>query len=367
MLYSQRMTSSIYTRRALLSPAHTSYSATSLLLQAHCQARRFAHSHHSQSHSHPHPHPHSLKSHNRPPSSAQPTLRGATPSTSTTATTSLANDVNPPPSTRPADLNLPEALSVSAPPVDKLKRYIALGRAYLSFYKTGLKNVYHNYRASLPLRRSLGLTSYLPTSPPPAPAPAPSTDAKREPGSAAGSAFRVALKTQNLSRSNFQLISRAAYDVRRMIPFTLILIICGELTPLAVLALGNAVTPFTCRVPRQISKERANRVARKRAALVAHSAAVRGSLTPLAPGSDRELDLLALEFGDRGWVESASDAEVLRACTVFGLAKSHRRSGLLKGVYRGRLRRYAEYLDIDDGLIRKCGGVKAMEGVEGPT
>ncbi|GAQ04849.1 hypothetical protein ALT_2170 [Aspergillus lentulus] len=300
----------------------------------------------------------SPKSHTRSRSSSQPGSP-IVPSTSSTATTSLANDVNPPPSTRPADLNLPEPVSASAGPADKLKRYVALGRAYLSFYKTGLKNVYHNYRASLPLRRSLGLPVYLPISPPPAPSTSTSTaDGKTTP-------FRTAVQSQNLSRANFQLVRRAAYDVRRMIPFTLILIICGELTPLAVLALGNAVTPFTCRVPQQIKKARLQRADRKRAALAAHQAQARGSVTGPAAGSDAEHELLAREFAHADWVEKASAQEILQACAALGLVRTHTRPpALVSWLYRPRLRRYVEYLALDDELIRQGGGVPAMEAAE---
>lgn len=298
----------------------------------------------------------SPKSHTRSPSSSQPGSP-IVPSISSTATTSLSNDVNPPPSTRPADLNLPEPVSASAGPADKLKRYVALGRAYLSFYKTGLKNVYHNYRASLPLRRSLGLPVYLPISPPPAPSTS-STNNKTTP-------FREAVKSQNLSRANFQLVRRAAYDVRRMIPFTLILIVCGEMTPLAVLALGNAVTPFTCRVPQQIKKARLQHAARKRAALAAHQAQARGSVTGPAAGSDAERELLAREFAHPGWVEKASAQEILQACAALGLVRTHTRpAALVPWLYRPRLRRYVEYLALDDELIRQGGGVPAMEAAE---
>ncbi|BAE63294.1 hypothetical protein F9C07_12096 [Aspergillus flavus] len=301
-------------------------------------------------------HASSSKTHTRPSSSAQPAT-SRVPSTSSTATTSPANDVNPPPSTRPADLNLPDPVSRSAATADKLKRYIAMGRAYLSFYKTGLKNVYHNYRASLPIRRSLGLPAYLPTSPPPAP---PSSNSQ----SNKSTAFRKAIESVKLSRSSFQLVRRAAYDVRRMIPFTLILIVCGEMTPLAVLALGNAVTPFTCRVPQQLEKDRAQRVARKRAALVAQQAATSGSVTPPAAGSDLELDILVKMYTNLEWIESASAEEILRACAVLNLVKTHTRSSVLLSLYRARLQRYAEYLSLDDQLIRRCGGVRAMEGAE---
>ncbi|PIG86030.1 hypothetical protein AARAC_008808 [Aspergillus arachidicola] len=281
-------------------------------------------------------HASSSKTHIRPSSSAQPAT-SRVPSTSSTATTSPANDVNPPPSTRPADLNLPDPVSRSAATADKLKRYIAMGRAYLSFYKPASKTFTITIAPHcLSVARS----------------------------SNKGTAFRKAIESVKLSRSSFQLVRRAAYDVRRMIPFTLILIVCGEMTPLAVLALGNAVTPFTCRVPRQLEKDRAQRVARKRAALVAQQAATSGSVTPPAAGSDLELDILVKMYTNLEWIESASAEEILRACAVLNLVKTHTRPSVLLSLYRARLQRYAEYLSLDDQLIRRCGGVRAMEGAE---
>ncbi|PLN74880.1 hypothetical protein BDW42DRAFT_50628 [Aspergillus taichungensis] len=286
----------------------------------------------------------SPKSHARPPSSAQPTS-STIPSTSSIASHPLPDDVNPPPSTRPADLILPAALDPSAPAADKAKRLIALGRAYLSFYKTGLKNVYHNYRASIPIRQSLHLPAYLPSSP----------------------SFSLSSLNTPLSRANFQLIHRAAHDVRRMIPFSIMLIICGEMTPLVVLALGNAVTPLTCRIPTQLAKSRRLRALRKSAALRAHRAATTGSVSSLPPGSDPELRILQAEFTNPAWIAAASASEVLRACAALGLARSHAHPpeplvSLLR--YRARLANHAAYIARDDALIREGGGVAALEAAE---
>lgn len=289
----------------------------------------------------------SSKTHTRPPSSAQPTS-----STIPSASSIPTNDVNPPASTRPIELILPNNADFPATGGGKFKYYLAIGKEYFRFYKTGLKNVYLNYRASLPIRRSLNLPSYLPISPPP------------RPSSQSAIAFREAIKSEKLSRSSFQLVRRAAYDMRRLIPFGITFIVCGELTPIIVLVLGNAITPYTCRIPRQIEKSRGQRVDAKRAALTAHQAAATGSLTPFAVGSDQELDLLA-NYADLRWAETASVEEILRACAVLGLAKSYSRHPLLGSVmYRPRLRKYAEYLSIDDQLIRDGGGVKTMEASE---
>ncbi|KAJ5299368.1 hypothetical protein N7476_010925 [Penicillium atrosanguineum] len=85
---------------------------------------------------------------------------------STTVTTPPSTQIDAPASTLPAPLDLPTVLPANAQTSDKLKRLVTIGRAYLAFYKTGLKNVYRNYRASLPLRASLGLPAYIPISPP---------------------------------------------------------------------------------------------------------------------------------------------------------------------------------------------------------
>ncbi|KAJ9297040.1 hypothetical protein DTO271G3_4801 [Paecilomyces variotii] len=278
--------------------------------------------------------------------------------TTTSTTTPSTSEVNAPLSTLPAKLDVPAPAASDATPIDQFKRYIALGRAYYSFYKTGLKNVYHNYKASIPLRRSLGLPTYLPTSYPPATQTSSSRDDKTP-------SFFSAARGLGFTRADIQLVRRAAYDVRRMIPFTLILLICGETTPFIVLALGNAVTPTTCRVPRQMEKEREAKLKRKNAAIAAHQAAVQGSMAPVAVGSEEELAVLVDQYADVGFANTASAEEVLRACAVFGLAKTHTRpSVLVPVVYRSRLRRWAQYLELDDRLIKQGGGVKAMSAEE---
>ncbi|RAL06342.1 uncharacterized protein BO80DRAFT_420639 [Aspergillus ibericus CBS 121593] len=333
------MPSALLPQRALLRPPPSStLTIVASLLQSHhhynIQSRTYAsHSPKSQSKS---------KSHSRPSSSAQPAHPSST-STSTTSTTTLTNDINPPASTRPADLSLPPSLPPSASPADKLKHYISIGRAYLTFYKTGLKNVYHNYRAAQPLHRTLNLSLFV--SP-----PATTTSA---------SSFLKTLHSHNLSRAHFQLLRRSAYDIRRIIPFSLVLVICGEMTPLAVLALGNVITPLTCRIPRQLEKERVKRAVWKRNALVPV-----GSVTAPTVGSEAEMRVLK-SMVDGEWVRTAGARDVLRACAALGLTKTHTRpESLVEVVYRPRLRRYAEYLEVDDALIRSGGGVSGMEAAE---
>ncbi|KAK2799886.1 hypothetical protein FQN51_006487 [Onygenales sp. PD_10] len=298
------------------------------------------------------------------------------PSTNTTSSTTSTpvifdSAVTPPSTTRPAPLDLPS--KPSSPNDSKFKYYIALGKAYLLFYKTGLKHVYHNYRASLPLRRSLKLPLYLPTSPPP---PAYST---KKPNTATLSLTQY---SNTLTRAQFQLIRRSAYDVRRMIPFSLILLFCGEMTPFVVLALGNAVTPLTCRVPRQVEKERIKRIEAKERAVRAaeldnnnynNSKAV-GKTAAAIANLDMLINARSIpnKFDINAIVNKARASGVLRACAVFGLGRHELRVSLpgflreevVNQVYRPRLRRWMRYLEVDDYLIVRGGGVEEMSAEE---
>ncbi|CAG8905155.1 unnamed protein product [Penicillium egyptiacum] len=286
--------------------------------------------------------------------------RGHSPSPSPTTTavsTPSKTEINAPISTHPAAITTPSPLPSSAGATGKLRRYVEFGRAYVTFYKTGLKNVYRNYRASLPLRRKLGLPAYIPISPPRTRALNPNN----------GSAPSLAPKSK-LGRAQFQLVRRSARDVRRMIPFTMILIVCGEFTPLIIPIFGSAITPATCRVPSQVEKERVAATARKLAALHVFVAENKDrSMHLLKAGDAEQLALLARSFADPVWVASAGSADVLRACAVFGLVKRHDRTAgesLAGLIYRPRLARYVEYLAIDDGMIRVGGGVSAMNATE---
>ncbi|KAJ5154110.1 uncharacterized protein N7500_009549 [Penicillium coprophilum] len=284
-------------------------------------------------------------------------FRRASPSPPPTTTVSIPSktEINAPTSTHPAPLTTPPPLNPSAGAADKLKRYVEFGRAYVTFYKTGLKHVYHNYRASLPLRRKLGLPAYIPVSP-----PRTSTHNNRGAPSIT--------QESKLGRAQFQLVRRSARDVRRMIPFTLILIVCGEFTPLIVPIFGSAITPATCRVPSQVEKERVAATVRKLAALDAFVAENKDrSVHLLKAGSEKQLALLARSFADPVWVAGASSADVLRACAVFGLVKRHDKTAgesLAGLIYRPRLARYVEYLAIDDEMIRAGKGVSAMNATE---
>ncbi|PGH10919.1 hypothetical protein AJ79_05164 [Helicocarpus griseus UAMH5409] len=321
----------------------------------------------------------STSRHHEQPSTPTTTTTTTTP---TTTITSPAQPIphspalNPPLTTFPAPLSLPS----KDPTTSQFKHLFSLGKAYLTFYKTGLKNVYNNYRAALPLRRRLGLPILLPTSPPP-----PSYSAKHVNNAALLKAY-----ANQVTRAEFQLIRRAAYDVRRMIPFSLILLICGEMTPFVVLALGNRVTPVTCRVPKQVEKERVKACERKEGAVRAAAVDAAAAATNAAGGEGvkgakeraiANLDVLLNASAIphtvdvNGLVNHASTRGVMRACAAFGLSGGHEVAGaswlpgflqaeMVNQVYRPRLRRWLRYLEVDDWLIVRNGGVKGLSREE---
>jgi hypothetical protein len=269
---------------------------------------------------------------------------------------SLPN-VNPPASTRPAELDLPAKIPNTVPFSQKAAWVFSMGRGYLQFYKAGLKNVYHNYKASLSLRTTLGLPRYLPTSLPPA-------RGRHGPSSAA---LVAQMESLSISRADFQLVRRSAHDIRRMLPFALVLLVCGEFTPIVVLALGNAVTPLACRLPNQNRATREKRFLLKRQALQATQADL-GSVTPILSGSNEEMKWLAQNFGNRDLVASSRTASAqmtLRGCAVFGLVKSLKRAPWwVPLIYRPRLIRWVEYLELDDKMLLRGGGVEALNAEE---
>ncbi|KAK4224581.1 hypothetical protein QBC38DRAFT_15683 [Podospora fimiseda] len=114
--------------------------------------------------------------------------------------------LNPPSTTLPPPLNLP----TRDPSTSTFKHYFSLGKAYLTFYKTGLKNI-------ISANRKLVNSNPLPSS----------------------------------SRATILLHKRYSHDIRRLPIFGVILLVCGEFTPLIVLLIPKLV-PLTCRIPKQV-------------------------------------------------------------------------------------------------------------------
>lgn len=151
------------------------------------------------------------------PSPAETAIAPAAESTATIPTPSAL--LNPPASTRPAPLDVP-----SRGASQSLPGYLfTVGKTYISFYKAGL-------RAILTNRKLLSTTSST--------AAPPKLDKH-------GRALTFP------SRADVVLQRRTRHDIARLPVFGLVILICGEFTPLVVVAFPK-LTPFTCRIPKQI-------------------------------------------------------------------------------------------------------------------
>ncbi|KAG9249170.1 hypothetical protein BJ878DRAFT_485037 [Calycina marina] len=224
--------------------------------------------------------------------------------------------VNGPSTTRPPPINTPERARGQA---FFFKYAFALGKSYVEFYKTGVKYIYANLKTTRKLQARLK-ASY-------------KGDIER------------AIADGAINRREFQLIHRNRHDLKRVPVFALVMTICGEFTPIVVLAFGNVV-PWACRIPQQIDKSR--RKLEKRRAI---------SFARLDHPSD----------GMPESVEELERKELLHINWSLGLSSAvwdwifpGQLPGLPTFLVRNAVRKRVEYLEMDDTLILRSGGVGEM-------
>ncbi|OTB03160.1 hypothetical protein M426DRAFT_12749 [Hypoxylon sp. CI-4A] len=139
-----------------------------------------------------------------------------------------SSTLNPPASTRPPPLDLP----TRDPQASLFRHLFRVGKAYTSFYKAGIGAIFTNQRL---LARSTAAT------------PSRSMSASTFP-----------------SRSDVLLRARVRHDLARLPVFGLLVLVCGEFTPLIVLVFPR-LTPYTCRIPKQSEALRRTAEARRAA------------------------------------------------------------------------------------------------------
>ncbi|KAK7941398.1 uncharacterized protein PG986_013785 [Apiospora aurea] len=119
----------------------------------------------------------------------------------------ISTTLNPPASTRPPPLDLP----TRDPQASAFKYYYSLGKAYMTFYKTGLKAIFTNRKLLSELNHP--------------------------------------------TRAAVLLRERTSHDLVRLPIFGVLVVVFGEFTPLIVLVFPT-LTPLTCRIPKQTAKLR---------------------------------------------------------------------------------------------------------------
>ncbi|CAG8950910.1 hypothetical protein HYFRA_00003127 [Hymenoscyphus fraxineus] len=224
--------------------------------------------------------------------------------------------VNPPSSTRPASIETPLRKSYTS-----LPQYLfALGKTYATFYKTGVKNIYHNFRAAGAL----------------------------EDRTTSHQSIAKAITTGAFTRADYQLVVRSWHDLKRVPLFGLLFIVCGEFTPLIVVAVSSIV-PWTCRIPRQIAADRQ--------ALETRRGISFRNLTSSPPSSAQPV---------------LNRQQLLHISWSLGLSSKiwdYVNPGTLPGppdfILKSRVRKRVQYLEWDDKLLSEAGKeIKKLENEE---
>ncbi|KAH8668893.1 hypothetical protein BX600DRAFT_510947 [Xylariales sp. PMI_506] len=218
----------------------------------------------------------------------------------------IASTLNPPATTRPPVLSLP-----SREPGSSLFTYLfSLGKAYTTFYKNGLKAIFTNRRLLRDATRTLHASPRFP-----------SADVKVLP-----------------NRAYLLLRERTRHDMSRLPIFGLLVLVCGEFTPLVVLAFPK-LTPYTCRIPKQIEKLRAKAQERRAASL-------------------RSLQYIA----DPAALDKVTPGHIVR---TLGLGSSiWDKAGMDHPFATSMAARAVRRIVDDDNMISNGGGVKNLEPEE---
>ncbi|SPQ24744.1 322c427e-17c5-4e44-8448-911f6c5cab2d [Thermothielavioides terrestris] len=175
----------------------------------------------------------------------------------------------------------------------------------------------------------------------------------------------AAMRPEPHTRAFSLLYRRWQHDARRLPLFALMLLVCGELTPFAVLFLPRVV-PFTCRIPSQVEKVLREAEARRRAArrLVAAGGAAAGE------------DFARSWSGGEGRAGEKKDGKGGAArIKVVGAARATPealamildlpvRSWTRKKRLWSRIHERLHFLNVDDGLLAEAGGAEALVAEE---
>ncbi|KZM25011.1 uncharacterized protein EKO05_0009482 [Ascochyta rabiei] len=297
-------------------------------------------------------------------SSAVPAKRAGTPPTSTTTTTTdalvKANDkLNPPSFTYPPELSVPARKAGQ----NYASYLFSCGKAYLTFYKTGISHTRQTLKLAKALRAKLA------------------EQGKGISKDVAGNGI--------LSRSEWQVLRRSRRDLLRLPVMGFLILALGEWLPLIVVYL-TPVIPEACRIPTQVErtlrkledrrKDRLTRIAMDAQRLQARNRtpATDGDAIRLAAAAE---GLLSPEtkVGKAGGMAMASaivPPEASQELSLFHLlllsARLNCHPRILDTLYltppkwllQRNVSKTLAYLTQDDELIRRDGGSQALDKQE---
>ncbi|KAM0483718.1 hypothetical protein ACHAPX_002214 [Trichoderma viride] len=218
--------------------------------------------------------------------------------------------INPPASTRPPPLEAVE------PQSSKIKYYFKLGKAYVIFFKDGVKAIMANRRLV-------------------------NEKVKALPNEERPSMFKPHHIPSTFSRADWVLLWRTRHDLMRLPLFALFFLIAEDLTPILVIFLPG-ILPYTCRFPRLLSITREKAEQRHKAAFnELESQHPQGALSPGLTKVVAHRHLLkSLDLSGRMWDRLGFTPPGMWAI-------------------KGRLRMI--FLEIDDQRLLQDGGPLGLE------
>ncbi|KAI8276054.1 hypothetical protein K4K60_008122 [Colletotrichum sp. SAR11_57] len=234
------------------------------------------------------------------------------------STAVLNPKLNPIATSRPAPLELPER----QPDQSKVSHLFAQAKTYINFYKGGLRAVFANRRHIQDVIAS---------------------KKKTVPGFREPSVFSPGLVPEGFSRADWVLLWRVRHDILRVPLFGVVLLICGEFTPLIVIFV-DGVVPYTCRLPRQLAASFAQAEERR------HK-------------SFEDFERAAPEGVVKGNVKGAAQKHVLRSLHLSGMMWD--KIGFIPpGMWASKGCLRMAFLEGDDRLLLRDGGVAGLEEQE---
>lgn len=154
-----------------------------------------------------------------------------------------------------------------------------------------------------------------------------------------------------LSRANFLLLHRSDQDLKRIPIFALVLLVCGEFTPLLVPFI-TGIVPSTCRIPSQVTATLQKLESRRRESF-------RNLVTaPPSPPSSMS--------AAQSYIDSLSRDQLLHISRSLNLHSSRwpdRNPNLPlppTALLKRRVQRQQHFLETDDRLIERDGHVHGL-------
>ncbi|KAF2501006.1 hypothetical protein BU16DRAFT_522064 [Lophium mytilinum] len=246
--------------------------------------------------------------------------------------------LNPPETAYPPPLHV----APRAPGQGWLSYLWKSGKTYIRFYKDGIGRVRKNYKYAGEVKRKMREKTAI---------MAAGEDGK---GGQAGAQKLL----PPITRGDWQLLRRSRGDMKRLVPFGALVLLLGEWMPLVALWITPLV-PGPCRIPAQTRKEAEKaerRRARRRERILMSSAKAKKHVAQQPAADDLAAAIAVMEKPDL----LAMSAQLDVHAGAWDLLYFDPPAAFL----RWSVRRRFEYLETDDALIRRDGGVAGLNDEE---